>query len=992
MKKKDNQQKMGKSLFFVLISFLLLNPLAAQTYPESSTDLPPAPQTWSFMRYGNSRPNLYTGTVSVDIPIYSYQDPDFSLDVSASYASNGLLPHMQAGPLGLGWFLNAGGTITREINETPDEKEELLSGFWYLHNKTDVLSTPTVDKFWIHPQGKNMYIFDGDPKYYETKPDIFHFNFMGYQGSFCLGYNKRIHVFNSNVPPGEIKIDITDLRKQEITIRTGNGYVYEFEGEKGNDVNIYVNTTWVLTKITAPNQRYVKFTYDRPQNVVQQWVPRAERYSFYETTTFHKSQWAYEEASSGRWGNAVSNFNKSSSRNTAHLLEINVNEKLLINFSYSDKKQEFELALSLKKLDSIVVTAVGTDNPAPLKTCYFSYYPTNASGAKKLLLHQVSISGEGDYSMDYHNRAADFPDLNTYEIDHWGYYNGNTFLDQSTYLPKVKIDSLRYDESIVGTDYRAPDADHSKLGILTEIRYPTGGKSIFEYEGHDYEFIVKRISEHFFKPQLCWNEEDDDPKPTGGVRIKKIHDYDSENTCTTREFIYKKEYDQSSGTLLHLPRYSLAYASYVSRDVSGAPLNTYRWVSGVSTDLPILTASDKSHIGYSQVTEKLSDSSKVVYKFSDYYEIRDRIAPPVNQNPQPNYIVNPSPMNSLVDGNVIIPNLMSEPISYHTQRGKLIEKSTYNSDSQLVYKESYIYDRNKTLETLSVHRQHIWTIFGYKILVDDYPLEKVVKTEYQDQVPIISETIKYTYNSIGQKTTEETTDSRGWIHRTKTQSIYDLNPTSGAEKEMLDSNRINEPVRIFSTIQEPLSATELLTGGIKYSYEGKAGFPAIRILKPLKIEKAELLEPKEITGYNFDAYLGRVPEIRFDYYDKKGNILQTTDRNKIKTAYIWGYGGLYLVAKVENASYDMVRAISGLTDILNGPLTEALTDAQYKALSELSGAMVTAYTYKPFVGVSSIKDPSGRTTYYEYDANGRLIAVKDDQRNLIESYDYHYKQ
>lgn len=33
-----------------------------------------SPQTWSFMRYGGTTPNLYTGSVAVTIPLYTYED------------------------------------------------------------------------------------------------------------------------------------------------------------------------------------------------------------------------------------------------------------------------------------------------------------------------------------------------------------------------------------------------------------------------------------------------------------------------------------------------------------------------------------------------------------------------------------------------------------------------------------------------------------------------------------------------------------------------------------------------------------------------------------------------------------------------------------------------------------------------------------------------------------------------------------------------------
>ena len=47
----------------------------------------PTPQTWSFIRYGNTPVNYYTGTAQADVLLYEYSDPDFQFSLSA-----GMLP------------------------------------------------------------------------------------------------------------------------------------------------------------------------------------------------------------------------------------------------------------------------------------------------------------------------------------------------------------------------------------------------------------------------------------------------------------------------------------------------------------------------------------------------------------------------------------------------------------------------------------------------------------------------------------------------------------------------------------------------------------------------------------------------------------------------------------------------------------------------------------------------------------------------------------
>ncbi len=124
-------------------------------------------------------------------------------------------------------------------------------------------------------------------------------------------------------------------------------------------------------------------------------------------------------------------------------------------------------------------------------------------------------------------------------------------------------------------------------------------------------------------------------------------------------------------------------------------------------------------------------------------------------------------------------------------------------------------------------------------------------------------------------------------------------------------------------------------------------------------------------------------------YDSNGNPLEVSLANGTTISYIWGHNKTLPVAKVENATYDQIEALSSFTTGAQVP--GELTTTQEAQLRSISGAMVTTYKYIPLVGVSSITDPRGNTVYYQYDNQNRLVLIKDKDGNIISENQYHLK-
>jgi len=55
-------------------------------------------------------------------------------------------------------------------------------------------------------------------------------------------------------------------------------------------------------------------------------------------------------------------------------------------------------------------------------------------------------------------------------------------------------------------------------------------------------------------------------------------------------------------------------------------------------------------------------------------------------------------------------------------------------------------------------------------------------------------------------------------------------------------------------------------------------------------------------------------------------------------------------------------------------------------------AKMTTYTYEPLVGITSITDVNNTSLYFEYDSFNRLKCKRDQDKNILECYDYQYQE
>ena len=1070
----------------LLLPLALVNHKAYAQYEYNNQFNIPSAQVWSFLRYGNTPQYLYNGTVRQDIPIYTYQDPDFTIPISLNYASNGYMANVQASQVGLGWFLTAGGSIVRQVRELPDDvteknaryqdiDDEFREGYYSYH----LLPSPpnAGGTIWergeAHLKGKDKnflwnycrtYLFshlytnpaeDYGQFYYdpvgkkiaaETLPDIFTFNFMGHKGKFIMGPQQKIYVYATDEPHGEYTVDLSNFRKagdqnhtSKIVIQTADGYSYIFGGADNfqyidytsSNANEWVNGTanlievphvqyhWPLTKIIAPNGRSVTFEYGLhySENV------RHEGRVGSSNVQIDELGWT---VGNGNWhfGTYLPVYR---STNISYITSIRIDNDKKIEFTYnSNRKKEKRYAppdtiseLSTPpRLEKISIQA----NNLTYKEATLSHDYAPSTGNEVMFLKSVEITDDGKYQMEYYDGstgagpASPFPYHGTCGVDHWGYYNNNNEYAYPLYYQAYYSDPEPYFVA-----YHSPDSIGAMLGLLKKISYPTQGYSTFEYEKQTYSRSAENNLTNIYYP--LWPA--GATRTGGGLRIKKITDYASTNSYSSRTYEY------GNGYIRFFPRYSLSYdyqsqtiganlskmrlpdpihlIELISQPIDSSAMNATYGIK-VHTKLigSILSnpySYDQPALFYGSVKEIYADNSFCVNDYSFigiigdinsinyYYPFGYHVAPiaPIGFLNCPCTVPQ---QNACIESSCIY-NLYRRYPSLSIYDGKLIRKTLYNSNGIPLHRIRNEYSPEKipaVYTSVQVADKYMYILDTY---IEDRPLSKTTEDYYFNQ-DTLRKVTQYTYNPQGQLICNEFNDSE-LSTQTKIQYIPDIpvQTRTGIQDTMYNQGRIKYPVKTQTSIKRPFHSTYMLTNGQSYIY-GQINRNDTLDFRLTDVWETHLSAPVNRSDFSFDDLLNHRGDT-YAYYTMSSRIKEVLSKTGLVTTYLWAYHYQYPIAEIKNATYDQVKAqIPGGQTTIDAIASGDTLSSSHQGIinglrTALPNAQVTTYTYNPLIGLQTVIDPRGMKTTYIYDAFGRLQAIKEDNNKLVESYEYHYK-
>lgn len=176
--------------------------------------LPASVTASAFEIYGQANVNKFTGSPSINIPLFDVSYKDLSVSSGLTYQKGGgIKPNEFPGIVGNGWMFNAGGVITRKSKgltklSFPDDMP--------IPVEDNLISAPdwsSNSKMLLNIQRINLPVSE------ECKYDEFVFNFNGFSGMFYKDDDGIIHVKSNQEE--ELKVEMNILSQEvnkEITV------------------------------------------------------------------------------------------------------------------------------------------------------------------------------------------------------------------------------------------------------------------------------------------------------------------------------------------------------------------------------------------------------------------------------------------------------------------------------------------------------------------------------------------------------------------------------------------------------------------------------------------------------------------------------------------------------------------------------------------------------------------------------------------------------
>jgi|GEM_PF-7104094 len=445
-----------------IVVLLLLCTNLSKAQDDRPQVVPPPPGVAEIEKYGSIPTTYYTGLPGINIPIYTLKSKSIEVPISISYHAQGIKVNDVSGPVGLGWSLNAGGYLTKTVNGIEDGAG--TSGF---SSQSEITAYAA------------QYVNDMEQMYCNTQDndiDIYSYSTPNSGGKFFYDNLDNIH-FMPHQKNEVFRDTLTGGFLQSYRLKDINGLEYFFNdlelqeplytsGELGCKYSSGVSETFKLSTITSIDGGEIIFIYD---TISYSYLTDHNEFRIVENGVGQ-----YDISDSESWSGVDITDGR-------RLIRIETTEGFSVDFEYTGdvpgKVTKITISYREKEIKWFDFTyssfsSNGANTPFPIPTVDFS---------ERSKLVSINESGKGKYDFEYDLTAL--PPRFSFAQDYWGYYNGADL--NNTLIPDKSIEGFVYPFTFATGDRQA-NPTYSKAGIITQITYPTGGITKFNFEPNEH--------------------------------------------------------------------------------------------------------------------------------------------------------------------------------------------------------------------------------------------------------------------------------------------------------------------------------------------------------------------------------------------------------------------------------------------------------------------------------------------------------------------------
>ena len=994
--------RLVKIICFAIFMYSFLH-IYSQEVPKI---IPSSPTEEAFNRYGEIPVSLATGVPNIEIPIYTITSRKLTIPISISYHASGIKVNDVSSEIGLGWVLNSGGVLTSTVMGLRDISTNypLYPDYNNLNDNVYFSSEEIDNKYYEAYNGpyanastmKNFafYLSNQRDAALDHFSDRYYYSFPNgesgiFRRDFATGIYKSIPFSATKIIPHPYSSLYLDF---EIITTDGTRYYFK---DPGNLSDKYIP----VSIISSDNQDTIRF-YTRSTKIDYGTKSYYYREAF-EHYVYDGCVFRIYPGCDPSWCGGLFNINQSDLNEM--LIDSIVSSTIVVKFQYSSDRLDWHSFIKnrLRK-----ITVISRFTREVIKEVEFnqSYFGTPGGNNARLKLDDIKIYNETQnekYSFTYNSTILpdySYYDGRGYHEDFWGYFNSYAEGESAVPYPFFTNGTNRY-----------PNEEKAKACILEEIKYPTGGKTVFEYE-------LNKVDPDFY------DLVDDPNKPTdgsiGGLRVKRISSYSINNPIPqVKEYEYSKDKQdklRSNMFVYHQDKYF--YTKGEGCTTFGGGIESY-YLKGYPKAFKPFIGNGKTFI-YDSVTEYNGSKTLNVGKTVYYYKLPvaatyslTYFTPQTNQNTKDNGIAQPilwkQKMYKFENSQYkCVQEMINTYSTFKTgefQTGlnlsfdlEITFEFFYSSGNNLSPTEEFIYCENCEFGDYHDYLHANADEYIESVYYDDTKaytqIELVTQTEtreYSDDGNYVSKFVLYGYNDNLQIASKTLTNSKDddviTYYKYPTEATTMTTILTGDQKTCLDI--LTQRNQISTIVMEQ-------------SYLNNLSNPINQQLTTFKDFGLEKILPEFIkTSSGSNSLENR---IAFHSYDKYGNVTSVSKEGDIPITYYWAYNNTYPAIKALNITYNsligFINCCSGVNmSNITEPLKDTEQDTKLKQMytnlnNQFPDAQFYIYTYKPLVGITSETDPNGITTYYEYDSFGRLSRVLNQDKKEIKKYTYHYKE